>query len=433
MKHHRSSLSPHWLPCRDPLLRAARPAAIALALACAGLGACSPATPTPVPTVTPTPTATPSPTTTPTATATATPTFPHDAFPTVTGLNLRAGPDPLHPVVGLARAGTPLAVTGRDHDGGWLAVASMAGQSGWVNARLVQLRRAYDTIPTAPTPSPPPPPTATAAPMDPALPVVLAPPAVAQGDPVLVRLRSAGARNVLALLAGQSADLLPAGPDTWAGLLAVPVQLPPGSHEVATTVIDQNGEPSAGSVTLQVAPGRYREETIVLDASLRSLVDSPERRAENERLGQLWSAVTPERLWSGRWTRPVSGTVSSGFGTARAYAGTQTNTFHTGVDFRGAPGTPVRAAAAGRVALAEALAARGNTVWLDHGWGVYSGYFHMSDLAVVSGDTVSAGQTLGHVGATGMVTGPHLHWEVRLRGVPVGPMQWLLQDFSVTP
>jgi murein DD-endopeptidase MepM/ murein hydrolase activator NlpD len=420
-------------PHRPPTpLRAGIALLVLTGTAVAGCAAPSPS-PVPSATATGTPTHTPTPTTTSTATASPTPTFPHDAFPTVTGLNLRAGPDTLHPVVGLARAGTPLAVRGRSHDGSWLAVANPAGQSGWVNARLVSLRRPYETIPTVPTPSPPPPPTATAPPMDPALPVVLAPPAVAQGDPVLVRVRAAGARQVVALLGDQGADLLPVGPDTWAAILAAPVTMPPGAHDVAVTVVDQDGNPLPSTVPLVVREGGYRQETIVLDDTLRALVDSPARRAENARLADLWSVVTPERAWSGRWTRPISGTVSSGFGTARAYAGTSTSTFHTGVDLRGPPGTPVLAAAAGRVVLAEPLAARGNTVWLDHGWGVYSGYFHMSDLAVRPGDGVAAGQVLGHVGATGMVTGPHLHWEVRVRGVPVEPMQWLLHDFGAVP
>lgn len=412
-----------------------RTLAAATLAALAGLAGCAAPTPTPtpIPTATWTPSVTPTPTATFTPTPTPTPTFPRDALPKGTAMNLRAGPDALHPVVGLARAETPLAVRGRTEDGTWLQVDSPAGQNGWAKAELLTVLRAFDSIPTQPTPSPPPPPTSTSEPMDPALPLVLAPPSVAQGDPLVLRARVSGARQVVALLGEQSIDLLPVAPDTWAGLLAAPVGSATGARDVAVTTIAESGEPTPLSLPLNVSAGRFHEETIVLDETLRALLDSPVRAAENARLGELWAQVTPEKLWQGPWLRPVDGSTSSGFGTARQYAGSGTSSYHTGVDFRGPPGTPVRAAAAGRVALAERLEARGNTVWLDHGWGVYSGYFHLSSLAVSPGDMVAAGQTLGAVGATGMVTGPHLHWEVRVHGVPVQPLQWLLRDYGAVP
>jgi hypothetical protein len=406
---------------------------LAAGLAAAGGCAAPTPTPTPVPTATLTPSDTPSPTPTFTPSATPTPTFPRDALPNVPDMNLRAGPHLRHPIVGAARAGTPLAVRGRTDDGGWLAVYDPAGQEGWANAELLTVLRDFASIPTRPTPSPPPPPTATAPPMDPSLPLVLAPPIVAQGDPVLVRVRAAGARQVVALLGQTGVDLAPVAPDTWAGLVPVPVGLAPGTYDVAVTVVSESGEPTAMSAPLEVRRAGYREETIVLDDTLRALLDSPIRQAENARLGEIWSVVTPEKRWQGRWLRPLGGSVSSGFGTARQYAGSGTNSFHTGVDFRGPTGTPVLAAAPGRVVLAERLAARGNTVWLDHGWGVYSGYFHMSALSVQPGQDVAAGQPLGRVGATGMVTGPHLHWEVRLHGEPTQPLQWLLRDYGAVP
>jgi murein DD-endopeptidase MepM/ murein hydrolase activator NlpD len=376
---------------------------------------------------------TPTPSNTPTPSPSPTPTFPRDALPKEESVNLRAGPHLRHPAVGLARAETPLAVRGRTDSGDWLAVYDPAGSEGWVNAELVNLLRSLDTIPTRPTPSPPPPPTATAPPMDPALPVVLAPPAVAQGDPLLVRARLPGAQSATAGLGEVTSPLVAVAPDTWAGLLPVPVGGAVGAREVVVTGAAEGAEPSVQVLPLTVAPAGFREETIILDEERLSLLNSPARAAENARLAELLAPVTPERLWQGAWQRPVDGTVSSGFGTARQYSGSSAGGIHTGVDFRGPSGTPVRAAAAGRVVLAEKLEARGNTVWLDHGWGVYSGYFHMSSLGVRPGDLVGAGQTLGAVGATGMVTGPHLHWEVRLHGVPVQPLQWLLRDYGAVP
>jgi len=98
---------------------------------------------------------------------------------------------------------------------------------------------------------------------------------------------------------------------------------------------------------------------------------------------------------------------------------------HAGEDFAVPPGTPVLAPAAGTVVLAEPLFVRGNAVVIDHGRGVYSGYWHMQSLSVKAGDRVSPGEVLGTVGSTGLSTGAHLHWEMRVDGIAVDPLQWV--------
>ena len=91
-------------------------------------------------------------------------------------------------------------------------------------------------------------------------------------------------------------------------------------------------------------------------------------------------------------------------------------------------GTPIYAPAAGTVVLAEKLAVRGNVVLIDHGLGLFSGYWHQNQLAVVVGQEVKAGDLIGFSGDTGLVTGPHLHWEIRLNGIAVEPLQWVQQS-----
>ena len=119
----------------------------------------------------------------------------------------------------------------------------------------------------------------------------------------------------------------------------------------------------------------------------------------------------------------------SQFGNPRSYNGSAYNFFHTGLDFCGGVGTEIYAPADGTVVFAGPLTVRGNATMIDHGWGVYSGYMHQSEIKVSAGDKVEAGQLIGLVGNTGRVTGPHLHFEIWAGGVQIDPMDWLEQEF----
>ncbi len=396
---------------------------------------CRPVAPTVTPAPTTAQTKTPSPTATvsPTATTTATPTFPSDALANVAALNLRAGPDVLHPALAAVHQGTPMAVTGRDHLGQWFAVRLPDDTTGWVSAKLVDLRRAFETIPTAPTPTCPPSPTATPQPMDPDLPVVLSPPAVAQGDPFLVRVRASVGVRAVALLGEVQTELLPAGADALAGLLPTGMDTPPGEHAVHITLVEGTGDTTALQVGLTIREAEYPEQSLRLGPEPASIFNPEVQRQEAERLSALCSPVTPERLWQGPWQRPVLGAITSPFAALRTYLEGDLGSRHSGIDMRAAAGTPVVAPAPGRVILAETLALRGGAVVLDHGWGVCSGYFHLEAIEAAVGEMVPTGQRLGTAGSSGLATGPHLHWEVRIRGVPVQPVQFLLRDVAQVP
>ena len=119
--------------------------------------------------------------------------------------------------------------------------------------------------------------------------------------------------------------------------------------------------------------------------------------------------------------------INSLFGTRRSYNDGALWGYHAGVDLCGGLGTPIYAAADGVVVLAENLEVRGGAVILDHGWGVYTGYWHLSAIEVQPGQQVQAGDEIGLAGSTGRSTGPHLHWELWVGGVPVNPLTWLQQ------
>lgn len=142
---------------------------------------------------------------------------------------------------------------------------------------------------------------------------------------------------------------------------------------------------------------------------------------DNARTKAVMDNPSPDAQWTLPFFRPVNGTISNAFGGRRVFNG-QPRSSHTGTDLRGVSGTPIHAVAAGRVALAEEQYYSGNLVLIDHGQGVVSMYAHMSAFGVKEGDIVSRGQEIGKVGATGRVTGAHLHLGLRILGVNVDAM-----------
>jgi len=145
-----------------------------------------------------------------------------------------------------------------------------------------------------------------------------------------------------------------------------------------------------------------------------------ERENEEARAVGRRAHTTPE-LWTQPFIRPRSSRITSSFGSGRVFNGRLTSS-HGGVDFAGQPGDPVRAANRGVVALVENFFLAGNVVYVNHGGGIVTGYFHLTQANVAVGDTVERGQEIGLVGATGRVTGPHLHWSARYGEHTFDPM-----------
>jgi murein DD-endopeptidase MepM/ murein hydrolase activator NlpD len=205
----------------------------------------------------------------------------------------------------------------------------------------------------------------------------------------------------------------------------------PRIYPLTLTARLADGTQVTTSTNIKVVEGPYGSENIQLDDQRGGLLDPELIRIEQEKLDNLWSQVSPQPRWTGSFWYPVavdSLRITSNFGTRRNYNGSPTNGFHSGTDFGGEVGMPIYAPAAGTVVLAERLAVRGNVVLLDHGLGLFSGYWHQSELAVVAGQEVKRGNLIGFTGDTGLVTGPHLHWELRLNGIAVDPLQWVQRE-----
>jgi len=175
-----------------------------------------------------------------------------------------------------------------------------------------------------------------------------------------------------------------------------------------------------------VVDKKFVTRTLTVDDAYVNPPESVQARIAEEaaRLTKLWLTESPARLWTTPFTPPVPESPNSAFGSRSVFNG-EARSPHSGADFPSAAGSTIKAPNAGQVVLAENLYFSGNTVIVDHGLGLYSQVAHLSEIGVTVGDRVTPGQTLGKVGATGRVTGPHLHWAVRLGGARVDPIALL--------
>ncbi len=217
--------------------------------------------------------------------------------------------------------------------------------------------------------------------------------------------------------------------EVYHALIGINAMQKVGAYPLVITATDEQGRQVAVSMDVSIVAGKFGSEWINLPPEKQALLDPDLVKAEREKLWSVFSVFRQERYWDGLFGLPVQAKISSVFGTRRGYSGGPFNSYHEGLDFSAGGGTPVSAPAAGVVVLAEALTVRGNAVILDHGWGVHTGFYHLSEIGVTVGQSVQAGQVVGRVGSTGLSTGAHLHWDMRVRGVNVDPLEWTQRVF----
>ncbi len=213
--------------------------------------------------------------------------------------------------------------------------------------------------------------------------------------------------------------------DVRRGLLGVDLEQAAGKFALQVTVLEQSGDRVNCSAVVEVKAGKFATENLRVEKQFVEPNPEQLKKAEEERqrLRAIFDGVTKEKLWRGAFRVPLDGVNTGGnFGRRRVLNG-HAGSPHSGVDFPAVTGTPVLAAQRGRVAMAEELFFSGNTVVVDHGLGIYTFYGHLSAIAVKVGDAVEAGAVLGKVGATGRVTGPHLHWGLTVERARVNPLE----------
>jgi murein DD-endopeptidase MepM/ murein hydrolase activator NlpD len=210
------------------------------------------------------------------------------------------------------------------------------------------------------------------------------------------------------------------------GMVGVHVFTEPGMYELTLTARGSDGHTTSLTTEIIVAAGHFGYERIDLPPP-----DPANISGAYEKIDAVRYTFSPKRHWAAPFQHPCGGTISAYFGTNRAYRGGtyETGGYHHGIDFRAATGTPVYASAGGTIVLAELIPLYGNMVIVDHGWGVFTGYGHLSSIEVEVGQQVAVGDIVGKVGNTGSSTGAHLHWEVWVGGTSVDGLQWLEESF----
>lgn len=204
--------------------------------------------------------------------------------------------------------------------------------------------------------------------------------------------------------------------DGYYVIVPVGLDVTPRGYPITVSVRYADDSRTTIDTSASVTIGGFVRQAFTLPPDLAYLTAPEVERIEYARIESITSETTPERLWdNGGFTLPMATEITSPFGAFRTL-NSYTQTRHTGWDFRAAPGTPVMASAAGVIAYAGPMDIRGNYVMIDHGFGVFSGYAHFSQILVTEGQTVSAGQIIGVSGNTGRSSGPHLHWEIAVNG-----------------
>ncbi len=221
---------------------------------------------------------------------------------------------------------------------------------------------------------------------------------------------------------GADVPVFRAGDETWQALVGLDLDLKPGTYEwvaratLASGVVRQ-------TYTVTVVPKRFDTRRLQVEPDFVNPPPETQVRIEAEALflRNVYRRSAETRLWATPFGVPVADPVNSAFGRRSVFNG-EARSPHAGADFLSPAGRPVKAPSAGRVVAARDLFFTGNTIILDHGLGVFSTFAHLSRLDVAEGAMVEPGQILGVVGATGRVTGPHLHWGLRVNSARVDPM-----------
>lgn len=210
--------------------------------------------------------------------------------------------------------------------------------------------------------------------------------------------------------------------DVWTALLGIDLDTKPGTHIAEALLTMSDGSVQRQKITIKVTAKSFPVTRLTVAPRFTQLSKTDQNRSsrESKEVGAIYRRITTDLIPDEEFIVPIPGGSGRNFGERRVFNG-HARAPHSGADLRAATGTPIHATNRGRVVLAKSLFFTGNTVIIDHGLGIYSLYAHLSRIDVQRGAMVKSNQLLGLAGATGRVTGPHLHWAIRMQGARVDP------------
>ncbi len=314
-----------------------------------------------------------------------------------------------------------------------LELAVKQNSDPWTLATLNKLDGTWETIPGDVLYSPTPGSGENATGLPPAfVSASISPLPLVQGGTEVIHVTTRGNTSVSGILVDHPLNFTANG-DEQTALQGVHALLEPGVYPFRIEATAADGHKQSFEQMVLVTSAGYLSEDIPLNDP--STLDPSVTEPELQNISAVTTPFTPTRFWNGVFTSPAvdANCFTSRYGTRRTYTVINSDIevpgFHSGLDFCGGEGLQIFAPAAGRVVFAAPLTVRGNATIIDHGWGVYSGFWHQSQILVKVGDMVQQGQVIGVVGGTGRVTGAHLHWEVWVNGIQVNPIDWLDQSY----
>ena len=255
--------------------------------------------------------------------------------------------------------------------------------------------------------------------------VYVIPSPASQGQTVLVLIEAPGARQASLSWQGQAFSLLKSE-DRFLGFFGIDANAPVGPQSLGVAVWGPRGEQLLWQETvIEIESVEWTIDNIQIDGPNAALLEPTIRQADETARLPFQSMLTPQLHWLGVFDPPSDGQITALYGEQRSFNGGPIEEYHTGIDFGGETGSAVTAANSGIVSWAGRTRRRGNGIIVDHGAGVFTGYYHLSEVLQTAGAVVEQGDLIARMGATGLATGPHLHWEVVVRGITVNPLPWL--------
>ncbi len=252
-----------------------------------------------------------------------------------------------------------------------------------------------------------------------------------QGHPVVISIDTDHETSVTGLFGDTNLNFSSIG-GRQVSAFGVHAMSDPGIYQLLLTAKRNDGQIVTLEMRLRVADAQYGSQNLMLASDKAKLLEDENVRAtEDQIISDTVSMFTENKLWEDGFGHPISmNYITTRFGMRRTYNGRDYLTFHGGVDFGASEGTPIYAPAAGVVVMSKTLDIRGTTTIIDHGVGVYTGYWHQQESKVSVGQELAYGELIGYVGNTGLSTGPHLHWEVWVNGIQVNPLEWIDQEIN---